>query len=494
VAEIELEQALRDFDRIATRLRESKFRQLWSFEFNGKPYYLHFYRRRTGLSRFWTGESAIVQFIHLRALQGAGVSAARPVAHLSGFHIGELLGDAMIVEAIPSAIQLDRFCQDHYLRGVELTNHRKIAAQVVQIVEQIGRAKFRFSNLDLSHFLIDAGRTVYLHDVRGMRSGGWRMNDIYAFAHHAARFATRTDLLRGWNTLSPEYPFPKRNPVRQKLSTGLVRRSQQDDEDFGVLRADEWTGFFTKSSHYAQPWSVSSRLTIPQRDWESAWPILLAQLQSGQLTPIKLDTGGDVLGGEVVLAGRPVSIIVKRPRRKSFDRYLIDLFRPARAQRMWQKAWMLIALNLPCEWPMLLMQRKKMGYVTDAVVVFERVPGEQLFQADLDSIEPRQREMFFRRAGRTLRAIERNGLVHYDSKSVNWIVYQDPAHGATPVMIDVDGIRPLNFWLQGWGIQRLLRAMKLHPQYTPADSLALCQGYAPMAGGFELEDVDMKKD
>jgi hypothetical protein len=36
--------------------------------------------------------------------------------------------------------------------------------------------------------------------------------------------------------------------------------------------------------------------------------------------------------------------------------------------------------------------------------------------------------------------------------------------------------------------------MKLHPQYTPADSLALCQGYAPMAGGFELEDVDMKKD
>jgi len=47
------------------------------------------------------------------------------------------------------------------------------------------------------------------------------------------------------------------------------------------------------------------------------------------------------------------------------------------------------------------------------------------------------------------------------------------------VMIDMDGIRKLNYWLQLWGLHRLLRAMKQHPQYTPADSLALCQGFAP---------------
>jgi hypothetical protein len=43
----------------------------------------------------------------------------------------------------------------------------------------------------------------------------------------------------------------------------------------------------------------------------------------------------------------------------------------------------------------------------------------------------------------------------------------------------MDGIRRLP--RPGAGIERLLRAMKQHPQYTVLDSLALCQGYAPWA-------------
>jgi hypothetical protein len=38
-----------------------------------------------------------------------------------------------------------------------------------------------------------------------------------------------------------------------------------------------------------------------------------------------------------------------------------------------------------------------------------------------------------------------------------------------------------------WGLHRLLRAMKQHPQYTPADSLAICEGFAPAAGRIEQE-------
>jgi hypothetical protein len=47
------------------------------------------------------------------------------------------------------------------------------------------------------------------------------------------------------------------------------------------------------------------------------------------------------------------------------------------------------------------------------------------------------------------------------------------------VLIDVDGVRRRR-WI-ALGIQRLLRSMKEHPHYTPADSLALCRGYAPHA-------------
>jgi hypothetical protein len=46
-------------------------------------------------------------------------------------------------------------------------------------------------------------------------------------------------------------------------------------------------------------------------------------------------------------------------------------------------------------------------------------------------------------------------------------------------LIDVDGIR-FRRWA-ALGISRLLRSMKDHPQYTVADSLALCQGYAPFS-------------
>jgi hypothetical protein len=68
-----------------------------------------------------------------------------------------------------------------------------------------------------------------------------------------------------------------------------------------------------------------------------------------------------------------------------------------------------------------------------------------------------------------------------DAKSTNWIVFNDGASaGPLPVLVDVDGVRHYR-WATA-GILRLLRAMKQHGQYTPADSLALCQGYAPGAG------------
>jgi hypothetical protein len=87
--------------------------------------------------------------------------------------------------------------------------------------------------------------------------------------------------------------------------------------------------------------------------------------------------------------------------------------------------------------------------------------------------------MLFRRTGRILRRIEKAGFSHFDAKASNWIIYQDDVTGPQPILVDVDGIRRRQ-WI-ALGIQRLLRSMRDHPQYTPADSLALCQGYAPHA-------------
>ena len=53
----------------------------------------------------------------------------------------------------------------------------------------------------------------------------------------------------------------------------------------------------------------------------------------------------------------------------------------------------------------------------------------------------------------------------------------DEKRGPTPVLVDVDGVRFYRW--TAFGIQRLLKSMREHRQYTPLDSLELCQGYAP---------------
>jgi tRNA A-37 threonylcarbamoyl transferase component Bud32 len=128
---------------------------------------------------------------------------------------------------------------------------------------------------------------------------------------------------------------------------------------------------------------------------------------------------------------------------------------------------------------MLLMEKRKFGYVTNAVLVCQRVAGPTLAQVDLDIFSATERENLFRRVGRILRQIEQFGFAHFDAKASNWIVQADPKLGPTPILIDVDGIRRRKW--TALGIRRLLRSMKEHPQYTPEDSLALCKGYAPYA-------------
>jgi tRNA A-37 threonylcarbamoyl transferase component Bud32 len=483
-----LEQVLRNFDRVATLVRARAAKQVWRFEFGGKTYYLHFHLPIRGLRRLFRPTPFISQFFNLVKVQRLDVPSPRVVAQLSGFRLRGEVGDAVIVEGIDNAQQLDHFLNEQRLKGLTIANRRQIARQVVELVERIGRAKFGHRKLGMECFLVADGK-VYLHDVQDLRGGGLRLKDVLKLGHSAARFATRTELLRGWNSLNPDVPMLRHNPVTPSQWRELVRRCRRENDDFGVLRGGRWGGHFVKSERFAVPWSIASRHQVSQKDWETAWPTLMAQIQSEQLEIAKRDPSGEIFSGEVVLGGRPIPVFIKRPRRRFLYRYIVDVFRPARAMRTWTKAWKLIARELPCEFPLLIMSRRTLGYTTDSLIVFERVPGTMLDRVDLDQLPPPQRDMLFRRAGHILRALERAGLAHYDSKSVNWIVFNDPLLGPLPVMIDLDGIRRLTSGLVTWGIHRLLRAMKQHPQYTPADSLALCQGYAPHAAAIVPEDT-----
>jgi tRNA A-37 threonylcarbamoyl transferase component Bud32 len=273
--------------------------------------------------------------------------------------------------------------------------------------------------------------------------------------------------------------MPAKNSVSNSLHRKFQASTLRDNQQFGRIRIAGWAGHFFKQFKFPRPWSAASQMHFEQRDWESEWPNLLARIESDQLMILKRTRSGDVLEGELILAGRPVHVIVKRPRRKFLRQRIFGMLTRTRARRIWDKAWKLIVRNMPCEWPLLIVEKRTRGYVTDSIIVLEKVQGQTLATINLDSLDEKARERMFYRLGRALRRLEQLGFTHFDAKSTNWIIRDDAHAGLLPILIDADSVR--HYVWTAEGIRRLLRSMKDHPQYTPADSLALCQGYAPRA-------------
>jgi tRNA A-37 threonylcarbamoyl transferase component Bud32 len=473
-----LEQLLKDLPRHGRIVKDRGYRQVWRFEADGRAYYLKFYPRRgSRLKRLVRGNPAMREFTRLQWLQKASIPAPRAVAVLVGFRINDTVGDAVILEAIEPAVPLDLHLNDHLLRGEDVPDHSRLAEQVRDIVHRLGQAKLGHDDLHLGNFLLHDGK-LFLIDAYAVRAGGLRMDDVLMLGHSVQRFATRGDVLRGWEQLG-DGPVPQRNRVSFRLWRKAASIITDENRYFGSLRADPWRGTFFSHEKFPRRWSPVSRLDISADDWAAAWPRLLERVETDQMEVLKRSASGDVLAGDVALGGRPVSVIVKRPRRKYWHRYLTDIGRGSRPRRAWTRAWQLVHRDVPTPWPMLLAEKRTLGYVTDTLIVYERVHGPMLHSIDLDSLSADVRETLFRRLGRTLRSLERGGLAQYDAKSTNWIIKGDETLGPTPVVIDVDGVGRFNGSPDA--IRRLLRSLKEHPQYTVADSLAVCQGYAPFA-------------
>jgi hypothetical protein len=479
----ELERALKDLPSIGTMVSPrageaaAAGKQVWRFEFGGKPYYLTFFPRQVRGTRAGGGR-ALREFTGLQAMQRAGVPSPRAVAHLSGFSIGDVKGDAVIVEGVEPAVQLDAFLNDLHLRGERATKHRDLAKQVIEIVGTLGEAKLGHGDLKLERFLLSDGKLL-LAGGEGVRGGGMTTRDVMLLGASAARFATRTDLIRAWGEFSGA-PVPKKNALARRAWRDLVKRATHDNDGFGSFTAGEWSGWFFKRTDAPRRWAPASTLAVSHDDWKREWPKLLGTIENDQLVSLKRERGGDVLAGEVMLGGRTVNVVIKRPRHNKWHRYIKETFRGLRARQAWTKAWSLVARDIPTAWPLLVMQRRNgLGIPVQAVIVSERVQGELLATMDLDALPPRARVTLFHRLGRTLRLLEQRGRLLYDSKSPNWVVVADEKVGPTPVIVDVDGLR--QFAPPMWPIDRLLRSLREHPQYTPEDSRWVCTGYAPQA-------------
>jgi tRNA A-37 threonylcarbamoyl transferase component Bud32 len=489
--EQQFEQTLKTLHRSGTLVKDRGYRQIWRFEHGEKPYFLKFYPRAAGaLKRLVRGNPAMREFLRLQWLQKAAVPSPRAVAMLSGFRIDGRLGDAVIMEAIEPGVPLDRYLNDALLEGRVVTEHRELSRQVCELAASLGRAKLGHDDLHLGNFLLSNG-TLHLLDAYAVRAGGLKMSNVMLLGHSVNRYATNADLQRGWTALGNDGAPPKRNPVSFKLWRKFRRQAMGDNAYFGRFRDGEWSGHFFKHAKFPRRCAPVSRLSATDAQWRDAWRDLWERIDADQMHVIKRSASGDVLEGEIALGGRPVSVIVKRPRPKYWHRYLTQIGRGARPRRAWRKSWDIIARDIPTAWPLLLMERRHFGYVTDTLIVYERVAGSLLTLLDLAALDDRARDMLFRRLGRTLRRLEDGGLAQFDAKSNNWMILDDPRLGPVPVVIDVDGVREAG--ASTAPIERLLRSMKDHPQYTPGDSLALCQGYAPYARRMQERRLDAEE-
>jgi tRNA A-37 threonylcarbamoyl transferase component Bud32 len=483
VPQTSLEQALRDLPTLGRLVKDRGYRQVWRFEHDDRAYYLKFYPRsgmRDRWRRMFRGSPASREFFRLQWLQKAAISAPRAVALMSGFTLQGRGGDAVILEAIEPSCTLDELLEQHELEGRSVPNHRQLADQLIALVAALAKAGLGHDDLHLGNFLV-RDDTLYLIDAYAIRAGGLKLADILHLGASVTRFATTADILRGWRRLvgPGKSPPPQNNPVSRKLWRMAMDRARGNNRYVGHLDIDGWHGVYFRHTKHPRRWSAASRLTVEEQDWRQAWPLILQRIESGAMTPLKHTRSVDVMADDLTIGGQTIPVVIKRPLRRYWYRYLNEIPRGARARRAWFKAWDLIVRNLPTAWPLAVFERRRLGYVVETIFICERIAGPTLWTVNLDAMPIETRELLFRRTGRILRRIDETGLSHFDAKSSNWIVREDAQCGPSPVLIDVDGVRHRR-WV-GLGIERLLRSLRAKRQYTPEDSLALCRGYAPYA-------------
>ena len=99
------------------------------------------------------------------------IPAPRAVVALMGFKIQARSGDAVVIEAIEPAVQLDQYFSDLQLRGEPISDHLKIVRQIRDILQGLAKARLGHEDLHLGNFLLKEGK-VYLLDGYAVRLGG----------------------------------------------------------------------------------------------------------------------------------------------------------------------------------------------------------------------------------------------------------------------------------------------------------------------------------
>ena len=222
-----------------------------------------------------------------------------------------------------------------------------------------------------------------------------------------------------------------RNPVSRAALAEIVWSRRGRKRIFWPVEIRELAGSFLQAVQVSAAMGGGQRTASRQEDWRRAWPELLAADRSRQLDGHQARRQRGCAGGRGDAGGKSVSRSSPSGRSSGIGIGMSTKSAgeagrggPGTRPGHW---WL---RDIPTAWPLLVMQKAKLGYITDSVIVFERVTGSTLSQRGPERHESGSigRCCCAARARFCGRSISL-GLRHFDAKASNWIVREDEKLG-----------------------------------------------------------------
>jgi hypothetical protein len=237
-------------------------------------------------------------------------------------------------------------------------------------------------------------------------------------------------------------------------------------------------------------------------------PFRLARERAPGVKFLKDSPSSTVIEMDLVIDGRPRSLVYKRFRVKSCLGPWTTLFRPAAALRSWIQGQGFRERGLPTARPLLVLQRRSHGLDREGYLLTEKIDNAQglhEFLANLSRLPADRQVLILRRqiaqVATVLREMHGRCLSHRDLKAANILVSRDnstfcspfsekawttSSHGLLPIfatsvwLIDLVGVRRYRRLSRARKIQNLARLNASFPRggsLTRADRLRFLRTY-----------------
>jgi tRNA A-37 threonylcarbamoyl transferase component Bud32 len=444
---------------------------------------------------------------HLAAL---GVPTIAPVALGERRRRRFLFDNFLVTRAIPDAVPLDRFVEEHLDAVPEAVRprlRRRLAEALGEITARLHEGGFLHIDFHPGNVLVQLGRNyeprLFMIDLDALRVGrdvgaDEARDNLALLNHYFWTRASRADRQR----FAAAY-LKNRRPLGvtpQNFAAGIETATRAWAERLWR----RWGKRCLGSNKYFERYrsrrcrAVASReLDAPTvqallRDPDApfAWPDarLLKDSRTTTVAEVTLPVGG-----------RPRRVIYKRFNRKKLLDPIYTLFRPSRAWRAWQNGQHLASRGIPTPPNLAVLARSSGGlrmlphqhWPHDTyLVTMKAEPAVTLGDhaaTVLPTLPPEQRRQQVRRLTRALarliRLLHERSLSHRDLKAANILIEGDPDAKLPHLsLIDLVGVQlehPLSRHHQVQNLARLQLSLAHVPGRTRTDALRFLRAYQP---------------